>query len=59
VPRLLEPVEPDLVCRCGQGAHYDPVPLPTAAPVGSLKTVEGDCSSCGALLRLTCVVGVL
>ncbi len=58
-PRLLEPVEADPVCGCGHLTHFDPVPLPTAAPVGSLKTVEASCSACGGDLVLTCLVGVL
>lgn len=58
VPRLLTPVELVVEHDCGARVHMQTVVMPTAAPVGTLKTLHVMCE-CGDEVEALHVVGTL
>ena len=61
VPRLLTPVERQHVCpSCGQSSDApEYVVMPTAAEVGSIKTVYVSCQGCAAEVEFLFLVEAL
>lgn len=58
LPRLLRPVERRVTCACGHVQAVGDLPMPTAAPLASLKTVHVGCV-CGEEVEVPCYVDVL
>jgi len=55
--RILEPVDPPVCPTCGHRSPFDAMfPLPTSAPIGSLKTGFAWCPDCDTEYEFTSMV---